>query len=59
MTSEEAERRPCEACRSMSSPGPESQHGDDAVVGVGQLTLFDLPDTWLSPVADVANRLTS
>jgi hypothetical protein len=57
MTSEEAERRPCEACSSMSSPGP--QHGDDAVVGVGQLTLFDLPATWLSPVADVANRPTS
>ena len=53
MTSEEAERRRCEACRAMSSPGPGSRHGGDAVVGSDQLTLFDLSDSWPSPVADL------
>jgi hypothetical protein len=57
MASEEAERRSCEACRSLTSPGP--QHDEDADVGIGQLTLFDLADSWPPSVADGVNRPTS
>jgi hypothetical protein len=48
MAEEEPERRRCEARPTLPSPGPHT----DVVVGYGQLTLFDLPDSWLPSEAD-------